>query len=153
MLTTTPLYLTSFTIINTYGVSSQTSDLVTESATKLTSPIDDNINHNDHMYDYVKLSSTTNWSKLCLCPLSYLNRHVCTALVVLHEEHIYQLRSSNFEVYSSGMLRLNRHYRINRPPTMINDPVTATFIIPATDPFHIDKKMMSSTFTVMIHQN
>ena len=58
--------------------------------------------------------------------MSYLRRHVRTALIVSHEECVYQLWSSNFELYSAGMLRLNRHSRITRPPTTVNDLETAT---------------------------
>jgi len=110
-----------------------------ESATLLTLPINDNIDHDDHNYNYKQLSHITNWSNHCLCPMSYLRRHVRTALVVSHEECVYQLWSSNFEVYSAGMLRLNRHRRITMPPTKINDLETATFVIPEKDPFHIDR--------------
>ena len=95
---------TSFTIIEILLLPAQRTDLDTESATKLTSLIDDNIDHNDHQYNYEKLSHTTNWSNHCLCPISYLKRHVCTALVVFHNECVYQLWSSNFEVYSAGIL-------------------------------------------------
>ena len=70
--------------------------------------------------------------------MSYLKRRVCTALVVLHEERVYQLWSSNFEVYSAGMLQLNRHSRITRAPRNLNDLETATFVIPEKDPFHVN---------------
>ena len=130
---------TSFTIIEILLLPAQTTDLDTESATKLTSPIKDNIDHNDPHYDYGKISHTTNWSNHCLCPMSYLKRCVCTALIVLHEECVYQIWSSNFEVYSAGMLLLNRHSRITRSPRMLNDLETATSVIPEKDSFHIDK--------------
>ena len=58
---------------------------------------------------------------------------------VFHEECVYQLWSSNFEVYSTGMLRLNRHSWITRAPRMLNDLETATLVIPEKEPVHIDK--------------
>ena len=134
-----PPFPTFFTIIKTLLLSEQTMDLDTESATNVTSPIKDNTDHNDQNYNYKTLSHTTNWSNQCLCPMSYLKRCVRTALVVLHEECVYQLWSSNFEVYSAGMLRLNLHSRITRAPTNLNDLETATFVIPENDPFHVDE--------------
>ena len=113
-------------------------NLNTEPATTVPSPIEDPIDHEDQNYDYKKLSCKTNWSDKCLCPLPYLKRHVRTALVVFHQERVYQLWSSNFEVYSAGMLRLNIHSRITRAPTKLNDLETATFVIPEKDPFHIN---------------
>ena len=114
-------------------------NLNTEPATTVTSPIEDPTDHDDHNYNYKKLSCTSNWSDNCLCPMSYLKRRVRTALVVLHKERVYQLWSSNFEVYSAGMLRLNLHSRITRAPTNLNDLETATFVIPENDPFHVDE--------------
>ena len=70
--------------------------------------------------------------------MSYLKRPVRTTLIDLHEERVYQLWFSNFEVCSDGMLRLNCHYRITRSPRMINDLEIATFVIPEKYPFHID---------------
>ena len=71
--------------------------------------------------------------------MSYLKRRACTALVVLHEECVYQLWSSNIKVYSAGMLRLNCHFWITKASRMLKDLETATFVIPENDPFHINK--------------
>ena len=125
-------------------------NLNTEPATTVTSPIEDPTDHDDQNYNYRKLSCTTNWSNKCLCPMSYLKRRVCTALVVLHKERVYQLWSSNFEVYSAGMLRLNCHSRITRAPRNLNDLEIAIFVIPEKEPFHINRNK-SFMFIVMVH--
>ena len=93
----------------------------------------------DSTFDYSILSHADNWSNNCLCPMNIVNATVQTSLIVNDPDLTYRLDTSNFEVYSAGMLRFNKHSRTTYRPEKIQSINASTLVIPRKQHTHIDK--------------